>query len=54
MNREEKLLCDLIDYFKHLDASDKFYCCNRFYFRKLGKLLKAFVKEYTKNHWGWY
>lgn len=26
MNREEKLLCDLIDYFQHLDASDKFYC----------------------------
>lgn len=54
MNREEKLLCDLIDYFQYLDAYDKSYCWNRGYFRKLSKLLKAFVKEYTKNHWRWY
>lgn len=53
MTNEEKLLCDLLEYFIYLDVSKKSFNWNLGYFRKLKRLLKAFCREYTKNHWGW-
>lgn len=52
MNKEEKLLCDLVEYFVYLKVYNKSSNWNNGYFRKLDKLLKSFCMEYTKNHWG--
>lgn len=54
MNKEERLLCNLVQYMQYLEDYKKSYKWNYGYFRKLKKLLKAFSKEYTKNRWGWY
>lgn len=53
MNKEELLFCELVDYMRYLEDSKKSYNWNIAYFIKLKKLLKAFGREYTKNHWGW-
>lgn len=54
MNKEEILLCELVQYLKYLEDYKKSYNWNIVYFRKLRNLIKAFAKEYTKNHWGWH
>lgn len=54
MNKEDRLLCELVQYIQYLEHNKKSYNWNIVYFRKLKKLLTAFVKEYTKNHWGWW
>lgn len=50
MSDEEKLFCDLVDYFIYLDCNKKSYCWNIGYFRKLKRLLQSFGREYMSNH----
>ena len=53
MTKEEKLLCELVEYFYYLDKNEKSFNWNIGYFKKLKKLLIAFLREYTANNWGW-
>lgn len=52
MPYEEKLFCELVNYFMYLEYNKKSYHWNIGYFKKLKKLLQAFGHEYIKNRWG--
>lgn len=52
MTKEEKLFCELVEYFMYLEAYQKSYNWNIGYFKKLKKLLQAFGREYLTNRWG--
>lgn len=54
MNKEEILLCEIIDYMIYLEKNKKYEKWNKGYFKTLKRKIKNFSREYTKNHWSWY
>lgn len=55
MNNLDKKLIQLVDYVQYLlnDEYKIYYRLNKGHIKKVNKLLKSFVVEYTKEYWCW-